>query len=254
MRVLQWFRQYPILAMTIVVGVVVVALDLTSTGSVAMWIAVVYVSLIVLWTAIGVVRDILRGHFGLDILAVVAMVATLAVGEYLASLIIVLMLSGGEALEDFAARRAKRELTSLLDRSPQIAHVIVNPEDLSSDEARDVAADEVRVGDVLLVRPAELVPVDGVLRSAAGSFDESSLTGESLPAEKSAGDEVLSGSVNGPGAVRVQATRTSANSQYQQIVELVREAQDSRAPVVRLADRFAIPFTAVSLAIAGIAW
>jgi len=254
MRVLQWFRQYPILAMTIVVGVVVVALDLTSTGSVAMWIAVVYVSLIVLWTAIGMVRDILRGHFGLDILAVVAMVATLAVGEYLASLIIVLMLSGGEALEDFAARRAKRELTSLLDRSPQIAHVIVNPEDLSSDEARDVAADEVRVGDVLLVRPAELVPVDGVLRSAAGSFDESSLTGESLPAEKSAGDEVLSGSVNGPGAVRVQATRTSANSQYQQIVELVREAQDSRAPVVRLADRFAIPFTAVSLAIAGIAW
>lgn len=254
MRVLHWFLRYPILAVTIIVGVTVLALDLSGLDGPGRWIAIVYVALIIVWTAIDMFRDILRGHFGLDILAVVAMVATLAVGEYLASLIIVLMLSGGEALEDFAAQRAKRELTALLDRSPQIAHVIIDPSNEHSDQVRDAAADDVRIDDVLLVRPSELVPVDGVLLSPAGSFDESSLTGESLPAERLAGEEVLSGSVNGPNAVRVRAIRTSDDSQYQQIVALVRDAQSSRAPVVRLADRFAIPFTAVSLAIAGIAW
>lgn len=254
MRARHWLLRYPLLTLTVVVGVTVLALELSGQGGPAQWIAVIYVSLVILWTTIDMLRDILRGHFGLDVLAVVAMVATLAVGEYLASLIIVLMLSGGEALEDFAARRAKRELTALLDRSPQIAHIFIHPDDEHSDEVRDAAADDVRINDVLLVRPSELVPVDGILLSPAGSFDESSLTGESLPAERNAGEEVLSGSVNGPIAVRVRALRTSADSQYQQIVALVRDAQESRAPVVRLADRFAIPFTAVSLAIAGIAW
>jgi len=257
MRVLQWFRRYPILALTLVIGVTVLVIDLSGSGAPggpAQWIATIYVSLVIVWTSIGMIRDIIRGHLGLDILAVVAMIATLAVGEYLAALIIVLMLSGGEALEDFAALRAKRELTALLDRSPQIAHVIIDPDDASSEAVQDAAADDVRIGDVLLVRPAELVPVDGVLLSPSGSFDESSLTGESLPAERATGDEILSGSVNGPTAIRMRATQTSHDSQYQQIVALVRDAQDSRAPVVRLADRFAIPFTAVSLAIAGVAW
>jgi P-type E1-E2 ATPase len=118
----------------------------------------------------------------------------------------------------------------------------------------DAAADDVRIGDVLLVRPAEIVPVDGVLLTDSGTFDESSLTGESMPVARSAGEEVLSGAVNGSRAVRIRAIRRSADSQYQQIVALVRDAQESRAPVVRLADRFAIPFTAVSLVIAGAAW
>src|SRR3546814_3952457 len=111
------------------------------------------------------VRDVLRGHIGLDVLAVVAMIATLAVGEYIASLIIVLMLSGGEALEDFAARRAKRDLTALLDRSPRIAHVLTHPQPSQTDEIQDVAVDDVVPGDLLLVRPSEIVPVDGVLVS-----------------------------------------------------------------------------------------
>ncbi len=182
------------------------------------------------------------------------MVATLAVGEYLASLIIVLMLSGGQALEDFAARRAKRDLTALLDRSPRIAHVIVHPLSGESDEVRDVAVDDVVVGDVLLVRPSEIVPVDGVLLSESGSFDESSLTGESLPVTREVGGDVLSGAINGTRAVHVRAVRRSVDSQYQQIVALVRAAEGSKAPVVRLADRFAIPFTAVALVLAGTAW
>ena len=109
-------------------------------------------------------------------------------------------------------------------------------------------------GDVLLVRPSEIVPVDATLRSAEAAFDESSITGESVPVEKQAGDAVLSGSVNGQTAVEVVATATAADSQYQQIVALVAEAAASRAPVVRLADRYAVPFTLFSLALAGVAW
>ena len=123
-----------------------------------------------------------------------------------------------------------------------------------SNPALDEWADDVEVGDVLLVRPSEIVPVDGVLLSDAGSFDESSLTGESLPVTRSRGDEILSGSINGTRAIRMRASRRSGDSQYQQIIALVRDAEESRAPVVRLADRFAIPFTAVSLVIAGAAW
>lgn len=118
----------------------------------------------------------------------------------------------------------------------------------------DMPVDEVAVGDVLLVRPSELVPIDGILLDGTASFDESSLTGESMPVVREAGGEVLSGAVNGHRAVRIEATRTSAESQYQQIVALVREAEQSHAPIVRLADRFAIPFTAFSLILASTAW
>jgi len=253
-RLLRAITRYPVITLTVIVMIAVLALNLSGLDRAGRWLATLYVSAIIVWTLIGMVRDVMRGHVGLDVLAVVAMVATLAVGEYVAALIIVLMLSGGEALEDYAGRRAKKELTALLDRSPQIAHVIVHPDATTSDEVRDAAADDVRIGDVLLVRPSEIVPVDGVLLTDSGTFDESSLTGESMPVARSAGEEVLSGAVNGSRAVRIRAIRRSADSQYQQIVALVRDAQESRAPVVRLADRFAIPFTAVSLVIAGAAW
>lgn len=251
-RFLRLLRRYPVIAATVLAGAVVLILDMTGQATVARVLATAYVSAVIVWTLIGMIRDVLRGHVGLDVLAVVAMVATLAVGEYVAALIIVLMLSGGEALEDYAGRRAKRELTALLDRAPQTAHVVRR---IGRDEQiRDVPADDVAVGDELLIRPAEVVPVDGELLSDEGSFDESSITGESLPVTRTTGDEVLSGAVNGSRAVRVRATKRSADSQFQQIVNLVRDAQESRAPVVRLADRFAIPFTAVSLVIAGAAW
>jgi heavy metal translocating P-type ATPase len=251
MRAIRALWRYPVITVTVIVLATVVALAIAGLDAYGRWIAVAYVSVFVAWTLWGMVRDVLRGHVGLDILAVVAMVATLAVDEYIASLIIVLMLSGGEALEDYASRRAKRDLTALLDRSPRTAHVLMHAD---SDETRDVHVDEVAVGDLLLVRPAEIVPVDGTLASDQGAFDESSLTGESMPVGKVGGDALLSGSINGPRAVRMRATRLSADSQYQQIVALVHQAEQSRAPVVRLADRFAIPFTAISLVLAGAAW
>ncbi|UPL10292.1 heavy metal translocating P-type ATPase [Microbacterium sufflavum] len=254
MRSLGLLWRYPVITLTVLAFALVGVLHAVDQQQVGRWIATVYVAAVVVWTLIGMVRDVLRGHVGLDILAVVAMVATLAVGEYIAALIIVLMLSGGEALEDFAGRRARRDLSALLDRSPRIAHVLHDPGDAQSDEAHDVPVDEVAVGDVLLVRPAEIVPVDGTLLTAEGEFDESSLTGESLPVSRHAGEEVLSGAINGSRAIRLRALRTGADSQYQQIVALVHQAESSHAPIVRLADRFAIPFTAVALVLAGTAW
>ena len=253
MRIVRGFARYPVVVLTIVVGLAYLVLALADLSDVARWIATVYVAGVIGWAGVGMVKDITRGHWGLDVLAIMAMIATLAVGEYVAALIVVLMLSGGEALEDYAARRAKQDLSSLLDRSPQVAHVVTAGADGSS-SYRDVPVTEVEVGDVLLVRPSEIVAVDGELLSESGTFDDSSLTGESLPVNRERGDEVYSGSVNGDLAVEIRALRSSTDSQYQQIVELVTEAAESRAPVVRLADRYAIPFTLVSIAIAGVAY
>ncbi|MFK5633658.1 MULTISPECIES: heavy metal translocating P-type ATPase [unclassified Ornithinimicrobium] len=243
------FRRYPLVWITLVVGAVVfVLLGLGEPGA-ARWTATVFVGLVVARTTVSMLRDILHGHWGLDVLAVVAMVATIAVGEYVAAVIIVLMLSGGEALEEYAAGRARAELTALLDRAPQRAHRVVD-----GTAVEDVPVGLVAVDDLLLVRPAELVPVDGVLLEDEASFDESSLTGESLPVHRGRGESLLSGAVNGASAVRMRATATSADSQYQRILQLVAAAEDAKAPTVRLADRYAVPFTAVSLLIAGLAW
>lgn len=254
-------RRYPVVVATVLVGLAVLALILLDLPVAARATATIYVGGIVLWTSVGMVRDILRGHWGLDILAVVAMVATLAVGEYVAALIVALMLSGGEALEDYAAFRARRELTTLLERAPETAHLLARgtaangeEQDEASHAVEDISAEDVQIGDLLLVRPGEIVPVDGVLLAERASFDESSLTGESLPVTREAGQEVLSGAVNGTQAVRLRAVRASADSQYQRILTLVREAEQAKAPIVRLADRYAVPFTLFSLALAGVAW
>ncbi|MDM7991398.1 heavy metal translocating P-type ATPase [Arthrobacter sp. zg-Y877] len=247
-RIPEAVRRYPLVFATLLAGLVVLALLTAGAGTAAAWTASLYAGAVALKTAAGMVRNIRAGNWGLDILAVIAILSTIAVGEYLAALIIVLMLSGGEALEDYAAGRARSELDALLDRAPQLAHR------LAADAVVDVAATDVRPGDVLLVRPAELVPVDGILLDPAAEFDESSLTGESLPALRTAGEAVLSGSVNGTAAVRIRATATTADSQYQRIVALVQEAAASRAPLVRLADRYALPFTGLALLIAGAAW
>jgi len=241
------------LAAALIALAAVLVLHFSGSPALGRAVAVGFVVIVIFWTLVDMIRAVIRGEFGLDILAVVAMVATLAVGEHIASLIIVVMLLGGAVLEDVATRRAARELSALLDRTPRMAHRVTSPGEPDEDIA-DVPVDQVRVGDVVLVRPGEVVPVDGTLLSASASFDESSITGESIPVAREAGEEVLSGVTNGPSAIQIHATHVAEDSQYQRIVALVQEAQESRAPVVRLADRFAVPFTAVSLVIAGAAW
>lgn len=247
-HILDLARRYWLVTLTIAVGVAGILLALGGAGWLVQWLFSAYSLTIAAWQAVGMVRSILRREFGLDILAVTAIVSTVVVGEYIAALIVVLMLTSGDALENYANQRAKRELDALLNRVPQLAH--------RSFEGgyRDLPVNAVRVGDVLLVRPSEIVPVDGVLLSAETTLDQSSITGESIPVEKRTGDTVLSGAVNGQQAVEIRATETASASQYQQIVALVAQAAESKAPVVRLADRYAVPFTVFSLALGAVAW
>lgn len=242
-------KRYPWVIAALAVGGIGLGLNLLGYADLTRWWVTAFAGVVALWQGVAMVRSLLSGHWGLDVLAVTAIISTLAVGEYWASLIIVLMLTGGEALEDAAAHRAQRELTSLFSRVPQIAHRV------SADGSIvDVAASEVKVGDRLVVKPSELVPVDGSLSSEAGEFDESSLTGESLPVDRRQGDTILSGSLNSHRAVEIVATKVAAQSEYQRIVSLVKDSANSKAPLVRLADRYAIPFTGVAYAIAIAAW
>ena len=237
------------MGLAIVVAAVGGGLEASGMAVAAQWTLSVFAVAIAAREGWRMIRAMMRGHVGLDVLAVTAIIATVVVGEYWASIVIVLMLAGGEALEDYAAGRAERELSSLLEHVPQVAHRY-----RADGSLEDVPASEVRVGDRLLVRPSEIVPVDATLQSTFGAFDESSLTGESMPVEKVDGDSVMSGSINGPAAVDIIATAVAAESQYQRIVELVKEAKGSKAPLVRLADRYAVPFTLVAYGIAGVAW
>lgn len=240
---------YPLVAVSLLVLVVVLALLAAGWGGPAQWIGSVWSGLVALWVARGMVRDIMAGHWGVDILAVTAVTATVAVGEYVAALVVVLMLTGGEALEDYAAGRARRELNSLLDRTPRTARRVQN-----DGTVEEIPAEEVVPGELLLLRPGEVLAVDGHLEDDEAELDESSITGESLPVTRLRGDHLMSGSVNGADAVAVRAASTAADSQYAQIVAMVRTAAESRAPVVRLADRYAVPFTVLSLLIASLAW
>lgn len=247
-RVVQFVRNYPVVAVTLLVGAVGLALELSNQHGAARWLVSGYALLIAAWESVGMVRTLLSGSVGIDILAITAIVATVVVGEYWASIIIVLMLSGGEALEDYAAGRARSELTALLARVPQVAHR------RDGDRLVDIPVDQVAVGDLLVLKTNEVVPVDAVLVSDEAAFDESSLTGESLPVDKRSGDPLLSGSVAGDESVEIRATALAADSQYQRIVAMVEAASNSKAPFVRLADRYAVPFTLLAYALAGVAW
>ncbi|MEO3931740.1 heavy metal translocating P-type ATPase [Micrococcaceae bacterium Sec7.4] len=245
--------RYPLVAGTIAALLAVLILLLSGQPLIAQVSASIYALAVAAYLAVGMVRRLMGGQWGIDILAVTAIVSTVLVGEFIASMIIVLMMAGGTALEDYAAGRAKKELTSLLERVPQTAHRERNGTH-DGGQHEDVAATDVQIGDILLVRPGEVVPLDGILLSESGSFDESSLTGESLPVERAAGDGLMSGSLNGEAAVRMQVTALMEDSQYSRIVALVKEAADSKAPMVRLADRYAVPFTALAYALGAIGW
>ncbi|WP_341359005.1 heavy metal translocating P-type ATPase [Georgenia sp. M64] len=245
----RFFRGYPLVAATVAVGAVGAVLEVGGQPLLARWLLTVFAVAVALRQARAMVADLRAGTYGVDVLAVTAIGATVAVGEHWAALVVCLMLAGGEALEDYAAGRARRELSALLERAPVIAHLVA-----ADGSVADVPVARVHAGDELLVKPGEIVPVDGVLTSAGAYLDESSLTGESLPVEHGRGDSLLSGSVNGREVVRMRATAAAADSQYQRIIELVRQAQGSKAPFVRLADRVAVPFTLVSLGIAATAW
>ena len=187
------------------------------------------------------VRGMLRGHFASDVVATLAIVTAIILRQPVAGLVIVLMQAGGELLERYAARRASRALDELEDARPHTAHRIAGAVE------EDIDADDVRIGDLLAVRPGELIPADGRVESGESSVDVSRITGESLPVHASSGTVLLSGSINGASRLELRATALAAESQYARIVELVRSAQASKAPLQRLADRYAVWFTPLTL-------
>lgn len=279
---------------------------------VGQWIVIALVAYTIVVTARGMIDDLRNGHVGVDLLAVVAIASTVAVQEYWAAWAVVLMISSGEAIEEFAQSKAESNLTALIDAAPRTAHVVALPgvrghvhamgnehtADVTADGFRavrmsdsaesdnqdgekhafvsdsgetdtkdasqtydaagerfeTVPVDQVRLGDVILVLPGETVPVDGELLSGVATLDLSNINGEPVPREVYAGARVMSGAVNGSTTLTMRATQLAQDSQYQKILELVSSAQESRPAVVKTADMLAVPFTVLSLAIAGIAW
>jgi heavy metal translocating P-type ATPase len=193
-------------------------------------------------------RGLFRGRFAADVVAMLAIVGAALLGQYFAGTIIVLMQAGGEALDDYAMHRASRSLEALLSRAPKVARR------RRGDAIDDVPADAVVAGDELVLRPGDMVPVDCDVLEGRSSVDQSALTGEPMPVAAAPGTSLSSGTLNLDGALVVRATRPAGQSQYQQIVRLVESARAGRAPIQRVADRFAIWFTPFTLVMCLIAW
>jgi heavy metal translocating P-type ATPase len=206
------------------------------------------VAIVVVPLTIEVVIDLFHGDVGVDLIALAAMAGTLAIGEYLAGVVVAIMLSGGNTLEAAASHRASRELTKLIQRAPRIA-LVHRATGLTQIPAADVVP-----GDLIVVRPGEIVPVDGVLVDGKAIVDESALTGEPLPVSIDPGGDLRSGTANAGGAIEFRAVRPASESAYANIVRLVRAAGTQRAPFVRMADRFAILMLPLTAVVAGAAW
>ena len=247
-RIWQALRNYPIPFGSLALLLVSLVLWLVGRAELANWTLMVIVlmgGIPLLWDTL---KHIIHREFSVDFIAILAITGSLLLQEYLAGAFIVLMLSGGEALEAFALRRARTSLSALAERAPRTAHI------WQGDQLVSIPAESVEVDMVIVVKPGELIPVDGIVTSGSSSISEADLTGEPIPVRKTPGMLVLSGSVNLDGVLEVRASKRSTESKYAQIVHLVEEAQNQKAPIHRLADRYAVGFTIVAVALAGLSW
>ncbi|MGB8182126.1 MAG: HAD-IC family P-type ATPase, partial [Stellaceae bacterium] len=195
-----------------------------------------------------IIRDLRAGRVGVDAIALLAMAGALALGQPLAGAVVALMYAGGNVLEDFAVARAEKSLRALVDRAPRIAHR------REGDKVKDVPVGDIAVGDGILVRRGEVVPLDGILVSESAMIDESPLTGEPLPVVRGKGAAICSGAINTGDAFEMTVTALAGDSTYAGIVRLVTAAQAAKAPFVRLADRFALVFLPLTAVVAFFAW
>src|ERR1051326_2397002 len=251
----RWFQQllvvmkgYPVPFMTVTLMLASLVLWLTGREDIANWILLA-VALLggipLLWETL---QQLFHREFGVDVIAILAIGGSIFLHQYLAGALVVLMMSGGEALEAYALRRARSSLSALAERAPRSAHI------WRGEELINIPADQVEVDMVIVVKPGELVPVDGVVTSGTSSVSEADLTGEPVPVRKAPGMLVLSGSANLDGVLEIRASKRSAESKYAQIVHLVKEAQTQKAPIHRLADRYSVWFTIAAVSLAGLAW
>ncbi|MFT8649757.1 MAG: heavy metal translocating P-type ATPase [Bifidobacterium psychraerophilum] len=241
-----------LLLVTVLIGVCAGVLWRINVG-VASWLLILTAAASVLHSLWGLISDIRKGHVGVDILAIVALMSTIAVHEYWAGWVVVLMVFSGEAIEDFAESKAQRNLETLVQAAPSVAHVGGRSSD-GETSWNTVPVDQVNIGDTLLVKPGETIPVNGFLKSEQATLDLSMINGAPLPVDIYSGSKLSSGAINGASAITMTAAAKSADSQYQKIIELVKSAQESRSASVKTADLLAVPFTVISLAIAFMAW
>ena len=190
---------------------------------------------------ISLVQQVIKGNFSVDILALLSIVTSLILGQYWVAAIVVLMLSGGKALESYATGRANSVLSALAKRMPQTAH-------LAGDVVSDVPIDSIAVDNQLIIYPHEICPVDGVVISGQGSMDESYLTGEPFQIAKAPGTVVLSGSINGDSALTIRATKVASDSRYAKIVEVLHASEEKRPQIQRLGDRLGLWYTPIAIA------
>ncbi|WP_304682934.1 heavy metal translocating P-type ATPase [Lactobacillus taiwanensis] len=231
------------------IGVIAAILDfLCGAPKIGTWpISGILIDIFGIFMAITMLREMIHtlesGRWGVDILAIIAVVSTMIVGDYWAAWMILIMLTGGDSLEDYATSQADKELRSLLQNSPRIADKLVNG------KIEEVKVDDLKIGDIVLIKPGSQVPVDGEIIKGNSSFDQSSLTGESVPVDKKIGDDLMSGSINGDAAVEMKVTKAAKDSEYQSIIALVKSSEAKPAKFVKMADRYAVPFTIISLII-----
>lgn len=249
-KLILFSKRYPIPAIAIIgliVGTVVhYILNDEETGHWIWFITLVIGGAPIVFETIKVM---LHGRFASDIVAMLAISTAIITNEAFPGVIIVIMQSGGRALEDYAFRKATTSLDELMTRSPKIAHRKINDK-----EIEDVDVERIRIGDQLVIRPGDLVPVDGTIASDNAQIDESSLTGEPLSKIKQIGEEVFSGTINTGNIFEIKAKRISEESQYSKIVKLVKKAREEEAPIQRLADKYAVWFTPITLAMCGFGW
>lgn len=205
-----------------------------------------FIGAIPLWY--GLIRDMVKGSFGVDLIAGVALISTFLIGQYLAGVIVLLMLSGGQLLEVYAMNRAKREMQGLLSRTPEFVHVRQN------ENVVDIPISQVTIGMEIVIKSGEVIAVDGTVIEGQTFVDESVLTGESIPLIKNPGNRVFAGTQNKEGVLVVRVDTSIHDTKFQSIVKLVREAQESKAPLVRLADKYSVYFTIITFIIAFVAW
>lgn len=247
-RITSVVRRSPMLGVLVAAGIIALAIWAAGLPVIASWVAGGIAAVVGLLQVVQLIREFRQGRWGLDVLAILAIAATLWLGDAPAAYVVAGMVVGGAAIEQAAAARAQRTLASLLSKVPRLAHVV------GSDGVTDVPIEEVRIGDTLRVKVGEPVPVDATLLDDEADLDQSSLTGESLPVTVVAEATIASGSVVVGRAITVRAAAVAAESQYQKIVAMVAEAAGTKGRFIRLADRIAIPFTLTALAIAALAW
>ena len=247
-RLLGTAKSYPVPFVAVTLMLASLVCWLAGRGDIADWtlLAVALLGGIpLLWETL---KQLLHREFGVDLIAILAIGGSVFLHQYLAGALVVLMMSGGAALEAYALRRARSSLSTLAERAPRSAHI------WRGEELITIPAEQVEVGMVIVVKPGELVPVDGIVTSGSSSVSEADLTGEPVPVRKTPGMHVLSGSVNLDGVLEMRASERSSESKYAQIVRLVQEAQTQKAPIHRLADRYSVWFTLAAVSLAGLAW